>query len=146
MSSSRRPRHQVAAELGAYCPLQSATTGTAATSPRRAGAGSGVTASLRAGTAVVSAAVGLLVRVLGDDAAPHRPAVRGDRVDLVEERLDLSRVTNLVYELLDAHVDTVELALKLEDDPAWSAHLEYLRALNRQGREAVAHIGTMQPA
>lgn len=146
MSSSRPSRHPVAAELGAYCPYQSAPTSTAATSLSRAGAANGVAASLRAGTAVVSAAVGLLVSVLGDRAAPHRPAVRRDGVDLVEERPDPSRVTKLVYELLDAHVDTVELALKLEDDPAWSAHLEYLRALNRQGREAVAHIGTMQPA
>jgi len=146
MSCSRRSRHQVAAELGAPCPSLSAPTSTAATSPPRAAVGSGVAASLRAGTAVVSAAVGLLVSVLGDRAAPHRPPARSDGVDLLEERPDLSRVTNLVYELLDAHLDTVELALELGDDPAWSAHLEYLRALNRQGREAVAHIGTMQPA
>ena len=48
-------------------------------------------------------------------------------------------VAELVYELLDAHVDTMRMAHDLDDDPAWAAHLDYLRDLQRVGREALAH-------
>ena len=44
----------------------------------------------------------------------------------------------LVYELLDAHCDTMRLAGELEDSASWEAHLDYLRALQRVGREALA--------
>jgi hypothetical protein len=47
-------------------------------------------------------------------------------------------VTELVYELLDAHVDTMRLAHELDGDAAWAAHLDYLRDLQRVGREALA--------
>jgi hypothetical protein len=47
-------------------------------------------------------------------------------------------VTELVYELLDAHVDTIRMAHELDTDPAWAAHLDYLRDLQRVGREALA--------
>ena len=47
-------------------------------------------------------------------------------------------VTELVYELLDAHVDTMRMADGLDVDPAWAAHLDYLRDLQRVGREALA--------
>jgi hypothetical protein len=47
-------------------------------------------------------------------------------------------VTELLYELLDAHVDTIRLACELDVDPAWAAHLDYLRDLQRVGREALA--------
>lgn len=43
----------------------------------------------------------------------------------------------LVYELLDAHDDTAQLAAGL-DDIAWEIHLGYLRALQRKGRELLA--------
>jgi hypothetical protein len=48
-------------------------------------------------------------------------------------------VTELLYELLDAHVDTMRMARDLDADPAWAAHLDYLRDLQRVGREALAH-------
>ncbi|MBV8997968.1 MAG: hypothetical protein JO304_02845 [Solirubrobacterales bacterium] len=48
-------------------------------------------------------------------------------------------VTELVYELLDAHVDTIRMAHELDEDPVWAAHLDYLRDLQRVGREALAH-------
>jgi hypothetical protein len=48
-------------------------------------------------------------------------------------------VTELVYELLDAHADTLLMARDLDEDPAWAAHLDYLRGLQRIGREALAH-------
>jgi hypothetical protein len=44
----------------------------------------------------------------------------------------------LVYELLDAHDDTVRLGERLETDLRWRAHLDYLRGLQRVGREALA--------
>lgn len=47
-------------------------------------------------------------------------------------------VAELVYELLDAHVDTMRMACDLDTDPAWAAHLDYLRDLQRVGREALA--------
>ncbi len=47
-------------------------------------------------------------------------------------------VTELVYELLDAHVDTIRLANGLDGDAVWAAHLDYLRDLQRVGREALA--------
>jgi hypothetical protein len=49
-------------------------------------------------------------------------------------------VTELVYELLDAHVDTMRMARDLDGDPAWAAHLDYLRDLQRVGHEALAGV------
>ena len=46
-------------------------------------------------------------------------------------------LVDLVYELLDAHSDTVDLASQL-NDPDWQAHTEYVRALQRRGREILA--------
>lgn len=48
------------------------------------------------------------------------------------------RLSGLLYELLDAHVDTIELADSLEESQSWAAHLDYLRDLQRVGREALA--------
>jgi hypothetical protein len=46
----------------------------------------------------------------------------------------------LIYELLDAHQDTADIAQDLCDDPEWAAHLDYLRALQRIGREMLARM------
>jgi hypothetical protein len=46
----------------------------------------------------------------------------------------------LVYELLDAHEDTMRLAGALSDDERWAAHLDYLRDLQRVGREGLARL------
>jgi hypothetical protein len=51
----------------------------------------------------------------------------------------------LIYELLDAHQDTAEIAQDLCDDPEWAAHLEYLRALQRTGREMLARMPADEP-
>jgi hypothetical protein len=64
------------------------------------------------------------------------------RVDQGHATADLTSLITLLNELLDAHVDTIELALGLEGDIAWSMHLEYLRALQRQGQMALARIGS----
>jgi hypothetical protein len=53
-------------------------------------------------------------------------------------------VANLISELLDAHLDTVALELEAESATAWDAHLDYLRALQRLGRAALANW-TPQP-
>jgi hypothetical protein len=58
-----------------------------------------------------------------------------------DHRADASARTDLaalVYELLDAHADTAQLTAELMDDPSWAAHLDYLRALQRKGREMLA--------
>ena len=48
-----------------------------------------------------------------------------------------SLLIDLVYELLDAHSDTVALASSI-NDPAWEAHADYVRALQRRAREILA--------
>ncbi len=48
----------------------------------------------------------------------------------------------LVYELLDAHQDTMRLAATLAGDESWAAHLDYLRDLQRVGRERLAAART----
>jgi hypothetical protein len=47
-------------------------------------------------------------------------------------------LAELAYELLDAHADTAQLVDGLKCDPSWAAHLDYLRALQRKGREMLA--------
>ena len=54
-------------------------------------------------------------------------------------------VAALVYELLDAHDDTARLAAGL-GDIAWEIHLDYLRALQRKGREVLARLGLEEAA
>lgn len=51
------------------------------------------------------------------------------------------QLANLVYELLDAHDDTARLAADLAVHTRWQLHLEYLRDLQRQGRESLARAG-----
>ena len=51
-----------------------------------------------------------------------------------------SRLAELVYELLDAHGDTMRLAGEQVETPAWAAHLDYLRDLQRVGRELLAQL------
>jgi hypothetical protein len=46
----------------------------------------------------------------------------------------------LVYELLDAHADTALLAEDLAQDSEWGAHVDYLRNLQRVGRETLARL------
>jgi hypothetical protein len=48
----------------------------------------------------------------------------------------------LAYELLDAHADTAQLADCLAYDRSWAAHLDYLRALQRKGRETLARTAS----
>ena len=52
----------------------------------------------------------------------------------------------LVYELLDAHADTVLLAEDLAQDSQWGAHVDYLRNLQRVGRETLARLSDARAA
>jgi len=67
--------------------------------------------------------------------SPHAaaPGRNGDLLDLVGE-------------LIDAHTDTVQLITG--DEPtelAWLVHCDYLRALQRLGRETLAHHAQRKP-
>jgi hypothetical protein len=53
-------------------------------------------------------------------------------------------LAELAYELLDAHTDTAELVDGLPYDPSWAAHLDYLHALQRKGREILARTAPEQ--
>jgi hypothetical protein len=57
---------------------------------------------------------------------------------------EMSNLAELVYELLDAHADTIALADRVRvvdrSPTAWAAHLDYLRDLQRVGREALARV------
>jgi hypothetical protein len=48
------------------------------------------------------------------------------------------QLARLVYELLDAHADTLRLADGLSTDLILQTHLHYLRDLQRVGREILA--------
>jgi hypothetical protein len=56
------------------------------------------------------------------------------------EQLLTSRLVTLVEELLDAHLDTIQLGDELCFDGTWRVHLDYLRALQRRGSEVVADL------
>jgi hypothetical protein len=49
-----------------------------------------------------------------------------------------AKLAELVYELLDAHDDTLRLAQESDCDVRWAAHLDYLQQLQRIGRELLA--------
>jgi hypothetical protein len=48
------------------------------------------------------------------------------------------QLTHLVYELLDAHLDTEQLMRAPSTHLEWLAHLHYLRDLQRTAREVLA--------
>jgi hypothetical protein len=56
------------------------------------------------------------------------------------------RLVELAYELMDAHDDTARLAGELTTDLHWAAHLDYLRDLQRVGRELLAQVTDRAPA
>lgn len=53
------------------------------------------------------------------------------------------RLARLVYELMDAHSDTERLVRGCATEHEWGTHLDYLRDLQRVGREVLAeHLAT----
>ena len=68
----------------------------------------------------------------------HRNSAPGGSLipsDVSRAGAPMSDLGALIYELLDAHADTADLAAELLEDPRWDAHLDYLKALQRLGRE-----------
>ena len=61
----------------------------------------------------------------------------------LEQRVS-SRLVVLIEELLDAHLDTIELGNGLRDrlgvDEVWRVHVDYLQALQRHGSAAMADV------
>jgi hypothetical protein len=57
----------------------------------------------------------------------------------------LALLTRLAYELLDAHLDTEELMSAPSTHLAWTAHMYYLRDLQRSGHEALARAAASTP-
>jgi hypothetical protein len=55
------------------------------------------------------------------------------------------QLTQLVYELLDAHEDTARLVEEMASERTWDFHLDYLRALQRAGREVLGQAGGGSP-
>lgn len=56
------------------------------------------------------------------------------------EAVRIGRLTELVSELLDAHLDTIQLTGEDPEAEVIAAHLDYLRSLQRVGRETLAHL------
>lgn len=52
----------------------------------------------------------------------------------------MDNLAELVDELLDAHVDTIMLTEEPPDSIVWAAHLDYVRDLQRVGRERLAQL------
>jgi hypothetical protein len=52
----------------------------------------------------------------------------------------IDQLSELVYELVDAHADTICMGEGLTGDLEWDAHLEYLRGLQRVSRELLASL------
>jgi hypothetical protein len=66
----------------------------------------------------------------------------GSEMGYPQQTAEVSRtLTEFVYELLDAHDDTMRLAQDQIGDLSWDAHIEYLRGLQRVGREMLARAG-----
>lgn len=47
-------------------------------------------------------------------------------------------LVELVDELLEAHVDTIDMADRLIGDSGWELHVRYLQALQRAGQAMLA--------
>jgi hypothetical protein len=71
-------------------------------------------------------------------AAPAPPASRPLPAGF--DPLTIAHLSQLVYELLDAHDDTARIAREYDREVFWEAHLDYLRALQRKGREMLARL------
>jgi len=81
--------------------------------------------------ALVSVLSAIAVRARKDEGSP-RPITSPAPMSTTAE------LSELIYELLDAHYDTAVLARELTSDAGWSAHLSYLCELQRVGRARLA--------
>jgi hypothetical protein len=99
--------------------------------------------------AAIFAAAGLLVRSLQKASSPQSVYA----IEEPDPEPDIrtfgtpTQLQTLVYELLDAHADTIRLAGDLEEeDRVWAAHTDYLRALQREGRALLSVVALDQAA
>jgi hypothetical protein len=98
-----------------------------------------IRAAVCAGEALVCLQVGAAVgRAHSERRVGHTSSDPRTNADHQPDPGPAVGLTALTYELLDAHSDTARLAKGLEDDRSWAAHLDYLRALQRKGRESLA--------
>jgi hypothetical protein len=99
----------------------------------------GLQASVCAGRALICLRFGAAARRAQSAPQALDPAsdttAGGDRQP---DSAEVASLAALAYELLDAHTDTAQLVDGLAYDPSWAAHLDYLRALQRKGREMLA--------
>ena len=52
----------------------------------------------------------------------------------------VDQLSQLVYELLDAHADTICMGEEMAGGLEWEAHVDYLRDLQRISREVLANL------
>ena len=98
----------------------------------------GIQAAVCAGGALIYSRLGaaaLRAHSVPQALHPASDTTAGDRE---ADSAAAASLATLAYELLDAHADTAQLANGLPYDPSWAAHLDYLRALQRKGRETLA--------
>lgn len=98
-----------------------------------------IAAVTRCATLLPEAAISVVSDALNASQADQAQTPSSAAIDR-ERGLEPGAVTCLLYELLDAHDDTAQMASELTQDPLWQAHLEYLRALQRKGRETLARM------
>jgi hypothetical protein len=98
-----------------------------------------IQAALCAGGAMTSLRLGAFaLRAHSVPPAVHPAASDTTAGDREPDSTAAASLAALAYELLDAHADTAQLADDLSYDRSWAAHLDYLRALQRTGREMLA--------
>jgi hypothetical protein len=99
----------------------------------------GIQAAVCAGGALICSRLG--VAALHAHSVPQAVHPAPDTTAGGDRQADSAAAASLAalaYELLDAHADTAQLADGLLHDRSWAAHLDYLRALQRKGRETLA--------
>jgi hypothetical protein len=106
--------------------------------PNRRTSASAVRADLSDGAALIRSGVAAITRHLRYFTRRTAPDTSNGAQRSLNTPIPMS-VSALVYELLDAHADTAKLAASLPEDLRWGAHLDYLKALQRKGRETLAH-------
>src|SRR5947209_6350653 len=106
---------------------------------RLASTGMKVQAAVCAGEALICLRLGVgALRAHSVPQAVHEAPDTTAGGDHQPDSATAASLAVLAYELLDAHADTAQLADGLPYDGSWAAHLDYLRALQRKGREILA--------
>ncbi len=104
----------------------------------RASTGMKIQGAVCAGEALICLRLGAAARRAHSGPQAVHPGSDTTAGDREADSAAAASLATLAYELLDAHADTAQLANGLPYDPSWAAHLDYLRALQRKGRETLA--------